>query len=88
MVVKNAGFARDERPLDPGCTCYTCSNYSRAYIRHLFRAGEILGQELATLHSLHFYLRTMRDMRNAIREGRFGPWSEAFLGTYRGGTPG
>ncbi len=85
LVVKNAVYARDPRPLDPGCTCYTCRRYSRAYVRHLFQCGEILAQELATLHSLHFYLNTMRRVRRAIEEGRFGEWSRDFLETYRSG---
>jgi len=86
LVAKNAAYARDPRPLDPACSCYTCRHYSRAYIRHLFRCGEILGPELATLHSLHFYLATMRRMREALVEGRFGEWSRRFLDDYRSGT--
>jgi len=85
LVVKNAVYARDERPLDPECSCYTCRRYSRAYIRHLFQVGELLAQELATLHSLHFYLSTMRRMRKSIESGTFGEWSAAFLDTYRSG---
>jgi queuine tRNA-ribosyltransferase len=86
LVVKNAAYARDGRPLDPGCSCYTCRHYSRAYIRHLFQCGEILGPELTTLHSLHFYLATMRRMREAVLEGRFGEWARRFLEDYRGET--
>jgi queuine tRNA-ribosyltransferase len=86
LVVKNAVYARDPRPLDPGCSCYTCRHYSRAYIRHLFQCGEILGPELATLHSLHFYLATMRRMREAVLEGRFGEWARGFLEDYRSET--
>ena len=85
LVVKNAIFARDPGPLDPDCDCYTCRNYSRAYIRHLFQTGELLAQELATLHSLHFYLVTMRRMREAIVEERFGVWCSEFLEAYRSG---
>jgi len=85
LVVKNAVYAADERPLDPGCACYTCRRYSRAYIRHLFQTGEVLGQELASLHSLHFYLETMRRMRDAVVAGRFEPWSRDFLTAYREG---
>lgn len=85
LVVKNAAYASDPRPLEPGCTCYTCRNYSRAYIRHLFRSGELLAQELASIHSLHFYLSTMRRMREAIEAGRFREWARAFLEEYRSG---
>jgi queuine tRNA-ribosyltransferase len=85
LVVKNAAYARDPRPLDPGCNCYTCRHYTRAYVRHLFRSGEVLAQELATLHSLHFYLNTMREMRRAIGEGTFGAWSRGFLEAYEAG---
>jgi queuine tRNA-ribosyltransferase len=85
LVVKNAVYARDPRPLDPDCTCYTCRNYSRAYIRHLFQSGELLAQELCTIHSVHFYLDTMRRMREAIVEGRFESWSRGFREAYRSG---
>jgi queuine tRNA-ribosyltransferase len=83
LVVKNAAYARDPGPLDPECACYTCRRYSRAYIRHLFQATEVLAQELATLHSVHFYLETMSRMRTALREGRFADWSRQFLAAYR-----
>ena len=85
LVVKNAAYARDPAPLDPQCACYTCRRYSRAYIRHLFQANEVLAQELATLHSVYFYLETMSRMRAALREGRFGDWSRKFLAGYRSG---
>jgi queuine tRNA-ribosyltransferase len=85
LVVKNAVYARDPRPLDPDCSCYTCAHYSRAYIRHLFQAMETLAQELATLHSVHFYLETMRRARAAIHDGRFDAWSRGFLEQTRSG---
>jgi len=85
LVVKNAVYRADSTPLDPACNCYTCSNYSRAYVRHLFQTGELLGQQLATLHSLHFYLSTMRDLRESLLKGRFTAWSNAFLESYRSG---
>lgn len=85
LVVKNAAYARDPRPLDPGCNCYTCRHYSRAYVRHLFQSGEVLAQELATLHSLHFYLDLMREMRRAVEEGTFAAWSRGFLDAYEAG---
>jgi queuine tRNA-ribosyltransferase len=67
----NAQYARDDKPLDPGCGCYACQNFSRAYIRHLLKAGEILGLHLVSLHNVHFYLEMMREVRAALREGRF-----------------
>ena len=82
LTLRNARFARDFAPIDEGCDCYTCRNYTRAYIRHLLHVDEILGLRLATIHSVHFYLQLMREMREAILEGRFGPWRKGFLGSY------
>ena len=70
LTIKNAQFAHDFLPVDPECDCYTCKNYSRAYIRHLFKAGEILGAFLLSVHNLRFLLRLMEDVRDAIeRDG-------------------
>jgi queuine tRNA-ribosyltransferase len=66
LNIKNAEFADDGRPLDPACACYTCRHFSRAYLRHLFQAGEMTAGTLNTLHNLHFYLDTMRRIREAI----------------------
>jgi queuine tRNA-ribosyltransferase len=66
LNIKNADYADDPRPLDERCSCYTCRNFSRAYLRHLFHAGEMTGGTLNTLHNLHFYLDTMRRIREAI----------------------
>ncbi|MGB9839937.1 tRNA guanosine(34) transglycosylase Tgt, partial [Thermovenabulum sp.] len=66
LVVRNAVYAKDFSPLDPECDCYVCKNYSRAYIRHLLNAGEILGLRLTTYHNLHFLLRLMEEIRTAI----------------------
>jgi len=66
LVIKNARYARDFLPVDPACDCYACQNYSRAYIRHLFKAGEILGAHLASVHNLRFLLRLMERVREAI----------------------
>jgi len=85
LVVKNAKYAKDPRPLDPDCDCEACRRYSRAYIRHLFSAGEILGMRLASLHSLAFLLGTMRSMRAAILAGTFVAWRRAFEEKYRSG---
>jgi len=79
LVVKNAAYAGDFGPLDPECDCYTCRNFTRAYIRHLFQAGEILAPRLATLHSVSYFQKVMRQARRAIMEDRFLSWKEAFL---------
>ena len=72
VKIRNAKYENDLRPIEEGCTCYTCANgYSRAYLRHLERCGEILGAMLATIHNLHHYQQLMRDIRAAIDAGRF-----------------
>jgi len=71
LVIKNARYAQDGGPLDPACECPVCRRYTRAYIRHLFLAREMLGGILATTHNLHFYLDTMREIRQAILSGGF-----------------
>jgi queuine tRNA-ribosyltransferase len=79
VVVKNAMYAEDFSPVDPECDCYTCRCFSRAYLRHLFNAGEILAPYLATLHNVTFFQRLMREMRNAILDDRFTEWHSDFL---------
>jgi queuine tRNA-ribosyltransferase len=81
LTIKNARFARDDRPPDLECSCQVCRRYSRAYLRHLFVAGEMLAGILATHHNLHFYLDTMRQIRQAIRFGEY----ETFLSKVRAG---
>lgn len=71
IKIKNAQFKRDFAPLDSKCKCYTCSNFSRAYLRHLFMANEILAHRLHTIHNLHFYLSLMRGIRRSILDGTF-----------------
>ena len=71
VIIKNAAYARDERPLDPECSCSVCQRYSRRYLRHLFVTGEMLGPILATHHNIHFYLDTMRRMRQSLLFGEF-----------------
>ena len=78
LGMRNASFARDFRPLDETCTCYTCRTYSRAYIRHLLHVNEILGLRLMTIHSLHFFLEMMREIRTSIVEGTFTDWRRQF----------
>ena len=71
IKIKNARHKDEDLPLDASCTCYTCSHFSRAYLHHLHRAGEILGARLNTIHNLHYYLQLMRELRVAIEENRF-----------------
>jgi queuine tRNA-ribosyltransferase len=75
VVIKNARYGADSGPIDPVCSCYTCRNYSRAYLRHLYLAGEILAMRLNTIHNLHFYLTFMGEVRRAIAEDRFQEFS-------------
>ncbi|WP_153732654.1 tRNA guanosine(34) transglycosylase Tgt [Sporosarcina obsidiansis] len=82
LVVKNAKYERDFGPLDPNCDCYACKNYSRAYIRHLIRAGETFGIRLTSYHNLHFLLNLMEQIRQAIREDRLGDFREEFFEQY------
>jgi queuine tRNA-ribosyltransferase len=82
LVVKNAKFARDFGPLDPECDCYTCRNYSLAYIRHLIKAEETFGIRLTTYHNLYFLLDLMRKVRQAIMEDRLGDFKEEFFDKY------
>ena len=85
LIVKNAAYAKDTRPLDPDCDCYACQRFSRAYIRHLFAAGEILGMRLASLHAVTFMVQTMRQARQAIVEGRYDAFHQAFRERYMSG---
>lgn len=80
--IRNAAYARDPRPIQEGCTCYTCRNYSRAYLRHLRHSQEILGLRLATIHNLHFTLDLMRQIRDSILDGNFSDRKQAFLAGY------
>ncbi len=82
LVVRNAAYERDFRPIEENCDCYTCRNYTRAYLRHLFKADEIFGLRLATIHNLHFLISFMRDMREAIMQNRFVSFREEFLAGY------
>ncbi len=77
--IRNSAYQDDTRPVDPACDCYTCKHYSRAYLRHLDKCGEILGPRLATLHNLHYYQSLMGQMRTAIEAGAFPAWARAFL---------
>jgi queuine tRNA-ribosyltransferase len=79
LTIKNARHARDERPLDPACGCYTCRTFSRAYLRHLFVADEPVVMRLLTLHNLHFYLGLMAQARDAIEQDAYADLCAAFL---------
>jgi queuine tRNA-ribosyltransferase len=79
IAIKNRRYADDPEPLDPQCKCYTCTNFSRAYLRHLFVSREMTAKTLNTIHNLVFYLELMRRLRNAIEEDRF-PALRAELG--------
>ncbi|MBI2874680.1 MAG: tRNA guanosine(34) transglycosylase Tgt [Firmicutes bacterium] len=85
LTARNAAFARDGGPLDPDCDCYTCKNYSRAYIRHLLHAREILGVRLTTWHNLHFILSLMRKARQAVLDDAFPSFKQGFLDRYIAG---
>jgi queuine tRNA-ribosyltransferase len=78
IKIRNSRFREDPRPLDENCECYTCRNYSRAYLHHLDRCGEILGLRLNTWHNLHYYLELLRGLRAAIRSGGL----EGFVGNF------
>ncbi len=83
--LKAARFRTDERPIDPDCDCYACTTYSRAYVRHLIVAGELLALRLLSLHNLRFLIRLSRRARAAIVNGSFDRWSEDWLARYRSG---
>lgn len=85
--INNARFREDESPIDETCGCYACRTFSRAYLRHLYQAGEILGPRMGTLHNVHFFVHLLKTMRSAIIEGRFVEWKTRFLTQYRNNTP-
>jgi queuine tRNA-ribosyltransferase len=79
LKIRNAKHRQDERALDPTCGCHTCAHFSRAYLHHLERCGEMLAPMLASIHNLHYYVNLMREVRTALDEGRF----EAFRALFR-----
>jgi len=85
LKIRNARFAMDTRPIDEDCTCHTCQNYSRAYLKHLDRCKEMLGSHLATVHNLHFYQQLMAGLRSAIEAGNLAGYANRFLDSYSGG---
>jgi len=78
LKIRNARHRGDERPLDPSCACYACSGFSRAYLHHLDRCGEMLFSMLATIHNLHYYLNLMREIRAALESGEFAAFAQRF----------
>ncbi len=78
IKIKNARYRSDTGPLDPDCACYTCRNFTRGYLHHLYRLGEILGARLNTIHNLHYYQELMAGMRNAIEQGTFAGFVDEF----------
>jgi queuine tRNA-ribosyltransferase len=82
VTLKQARYARDGAPLDPECDCYACRGFARAYLRHLFMAGELLSHRLLTLHNVTFFLRLMREMRAAIVAGAFKAFQSRFFARY------
>ncbi len=85
LNIRNARHASDTAPIEDSCTCYACTNYSRAYLRHLDKTGEILGSRLNTIHNLFYYQRLMREIRAAIDAGRFAAWRGDFYRLRTGG---
>jgi queuine tRNA-ribosyltransferase len=80
IKIRNAAHQSDTQSLDPACACYTCRNYSRAYLRHLDKCNEILGARLNTIHNLHYYLSLMARIRAALEAGAFARFAADFLG--------
>lgn len=83
VQIRRSSYRLDQRPLDPDCSCPACTDYDRAYLRHLFAAQEPMGPRLLALHNLAFLLRVMQDARNALDGGTFASWSSAWLARYR-----
>lgn len=82
MTIRNSPYIEDFNPLDKECSCYTCNNFSRAYLRHLFNTDEILGLRLVSLHNVYFYLELMHKIRKAISQDRFAEFKKEFLSRY------
>ncbi|MGN0797765.1 MAG: tRNA guanosine(34) transglycosylase Tgt [Christensenellales bacterium] len=88
LTIRNANFAEDFAPVEEGCDCYCCRNFSRAYIRHLIKSDEILGGKLLSIHNIRFLTRLMEDIRQAIMEDRFGDFYREFTARYKWGKGG
>jgi queuine tRNA-ribosyltransferase len=83
LAMRNARHFDDFSPVDLGCDCYLCQNFSRAYLRHLYLSDEILASTLGTIHNLRFYLKMMEDIRRAVEEQRFDRWRKEFTDKYQ-----
>ena len=83
LLLKNKANQFDERPIDESCGCYTCTNHSRAYLRHLFKAGELGVRSLASIHNLYFFNRLMKDIKSAITADKFGKFYKDFKNNYK-----
>ena len=85
LNIANKRYQKDEKPLDPVCTCYTCRNYSRAYLRHLYKSKELLAYRLNTIHNIHYYMNLVGEIRQAILEDRFMAWRKGFYAAMENG---
>ena len=83
MHLTNQCFATDPRPIEEGCQCPTCRRFTRAYLRHLFKAEEMLAMRLAVMHNLHFYNELMQKIRDALDEGRFEEFRRQYAGVWK-----
>ena len=83
LQLRNAVYKEDFRPIDETCGCFACKNHTRAYLRHLFNTGELLGLRLVSLHNIRFYVKLIKLAREAIREDRFNEFKETFLKNYK-----
>lgn len=86
MIIRNAEFSNDNRPLEEDCLCYTCRNFTRSFLRHLFNTKEILAMQLNTVHNIYFMERFMAEIRDAVREERFLEYKKEFLNKFMGGS--
>ena len=82
--INNAQFIKDKNPIDVKCMCFACQHFSRAYLRHMFNVNEIFGLRLATIHNIHFYLDLIKNVRQAISDGKFMDFKDNFLNKYSG----
>lgn len=82
VIIKSSRYANDKGPLDKGCNCYTCQNFSRAYLRHLFNVGEALGGRLVSYHNIKFYINLMKRIREYIKKGKYGDFLKETKATY------